>query len=208
MPVSAPPRQPRRAAPAAEPQAVPLEALIEEARRRQRRRQVSIALVVIALGAAAAVYFVIIRNGGSNATSSSRGPQRLCVGNASGWQSRAVRSPGTPPALLLTNFHFGRADYLYGHDDPQLRWPHGGILISIANWTRGATKAMEPQYRPTSALHIASSDFLSFEGVRNLGIRHVRLNGQLLEVWVQARPTNASTIAAANRELADVRVCG
>jgi hypothetical protein len=36
----------------------------------------------------------------------------------------------------------------------------------------------------------------------------VRLSGQLLEVWVQPRPTNAATIAAANRELASVRVRG
>jgi hypothetical protein len=207
MTMSAPPR-PAASAPPREPQPSPLEALIEEARRRQRRRRFSIAAIVIAIAAGAAVYFGVIRDNGGTTTSSPTAPRRLCVQNVSGWRSRAVSSPGTPPALLLTNFRFGRSGYLYGHDDPQLRWPHGGILISIADWTSGATKAMLPQYRPTSALQIAASDFASFEGVRDLGQQHVRVNGQLLEVWVQARPTNASTIAAANRELANVRVCG
>jgi hypothetical protein len=162
----------------------------------------------VAVGVAAAVYFGAIRNGSSNHYSSVTGSQRLCVSNLSGWQSRLVHHPGSPPALLLTNFGFGRTDYLYGHTDRKLRWPRGGILISIANWTTAATKAMEPQYRPTSALRLTASEFGSFEGVRVLGQEHARLNGQLLEVWVQARPTNAATIAAANNELANVRVCG
>lgn len=207
MSVSAPPKPTAPSLPA-EPQPSPLEALIEEARRRQRRRRLSIAAIVITIGGGAALYFGVIRADVSSSNRSSGGPQRLCVQNATGWQSRAATSPGTPAALLLTNFHFGRVDYLYGHTDQQLRWPHDGILISIANWTSGATKAMLPQYRPTAALRIAASDFASFEGVGDLGQRHVRLNGQLLEVWVQARPTNATTIAAANRELANVRVCG
>jgi hypothetical protein len=193
--------------PEPEPQTAPLEALIEEQRQRQRRRRLGIAVLLLAVGGAAAVYFGVIRPSGSHTSSTFAGPQRLCVANLSGWQSRGVSSPGTPPALLLTNFRFGRTDYLYGHDDPRLRWPRGGILISVANST-AATNAMEPQYRPASTLRIAASDFASFEGVRDLGQEHVRLNGQLLEVWVQARPTTAATTAAANRELANVRVCG
>jgi hypothetical protein len=204
MATSAPPRPP---APATEPFVDP-EALIEEARRRQRRRRLTIAVVLLGLGAAAAVYFGAIRKGGSNQSSPTAGAQRLCVSNLSNWQSRDVSNPGSPPALLLTNFSFGRTDYLYGHTDSKLRWPRGGILISIANWTTAATKAMEPQYRPTSTLQLTGSDFAAFEGVRDLGQEHARLNGQLLEVWVQARPTTASTIGAANRELANVRVCG
>lgn len=192
-----------------EPHGDPLEALIEEARRRQRRRRIGIAAFLVVLtGAAAAIYFGVIRSGGSSVGAVFGAPERLCVQSASGWQSRAVSRPGTPPALLLTNFQFGRVTYLYGHDDPKLRWPHGGILISIANWTGATTKATLPQYRPTSALQIAAPDFVSFEGVGDLGVRHVRLGGQLLELWVQAKPTNASSIAAANRELAKVRVCG
>jgi hypothetical protein len=184
--------------------------LIEEARHRQRRRRFLITAFVSLPVVSAAVYFGAIRSDSLSTTRSGSGPQRLCVRNLSGWQSRTVSRPGTPPALLLTNFRFGRLDYLYGHTDHALHWPRGGILISIANWTSAATKAMEPQYRPTSGLGIAAADFASFEGVRDLGQRHVRLNGQgqLLEVWVQARPTNAVTIAAANRELANVRVCG
>jgi hypothetical protein len=205
MATSAPPRPP--AQPAAPPKD-PLEALIEEARRRQRRRQLTIAVLLLAVGVAAAVYFGAIRNGTSNQDSSATGSQQLCVTNLSGWQSRRVHDPGSPAALLLTNFGFGRTDYLFGHTDSTLHWPRGGILISIANWTTAATKAMEPQYRPTSALRLTASEFGSFEGVRVLGQEHARLNRQLLEVWVQARPTNAATIAAANSELANVRVCG
>lgn len=185
-----------------------LDALIKEARRRQRRRRWGIAAALIVLAAAAAIYLAVIRPHRTSTASSTAGPRRLCVVNGVGWKSRFVTSPGTAPALLLTNFRFGRADYLFGHTDPKLDWPRGGILISIANWTRAATKAMEPQFQPTSRLGIGPADFASFEGVRDLGQEHARLNGQLLEVWVQARPTNASTIAAANRELANVRVCG
>jgi hypothetical protein len=205
MTASAPPRPPA-AATASRIDA--LEALIEEARRRQRRRRLTIAVVLLGLGAAAAVYVGAIRTGGSIQGSSTAGARRLCVSNLSDWQSRVFSDPGSPPALLLTNFSFGRTDYLYGHTDSKLRWPRGGILISIANWTTASTKAMEPQYRPTPTLHLTESDFAAFEGVRDLGQEHARLNGQLLEVWVQARPTTASTIGAANRELANVRVCG
>jgi hypothetical protein len=185
-----------------------LEALIKQARRRQRRRRWGIAAALIVLASAAAIYLGVIRARGTSTSNSSRGPQRLCVVNGAGWKSRFVSNPGTAPALLLTNFRFGRVDYLFGHTDPKLDWPRGGILISIANWTGAATKAMMPQYRTTPRLGIGASDFASFEGVRILGQRHVRLNGQLLEVWVQARPTTSTTIAEANQELAKVRVCG
>ena len=66
----------------------------------------------------------------------------------------------------------------------------------------------ESEYLSTDRLRIAAPDFSSFEGVSNLGQRHVRLGGRLLEVWVQARPTTAATIAEANRERAGVQVCG
>lgn len=167
-----------------------------------------IAAVLLVAAAGAGIFFGLVRDNGRSTSSSGNGSERLCVQNEPGWKSRTIGLPGTPPGLLLTNFHFGRVDYLYGHTDNELRWPRGGILISIANWTSSATTAMEPQYRPASTLSIASSDFTSFEGVSDLGQQHFRLKGQLLEVWVQARPTNASTIAAANRELSNVRVCG
>jgi hypothetical protein len=67
---------------------------------------------------------------------------------------------------------------------------------------------MDPQYQPTSTLQLKAANFAPFEGVRDLGQQHARLNGQLLEVWVQARPTTTATIAEANQELANVKVCG
>jgi hypothetical protein len=185
-----------------------LEALIKEARRRQRRRRWGIAAALIVLAAAAAICFGVIRPHGTSTSNSSVGPRRLCVVDGAGWKSRFVSHPGTAPALLLTNFRFGRVDYLFGHTDPKLDWPRGGILISIANWTGAATKAMLRQFQPTSRLGIGPADFAAFEGVRNLGQRHVRLNGQLLEVWVQARPTTSTTMTDANRELSRVKVCG
>jgi hypothetical protein len=57
-------------------------------------------------------------------------------------------------------------------------------------------------------LQIAARDFQSFEGVANLRQRHVTLRGNLVELWVQARPTTAATIRAANTELRGVRICG
>lgn len=185
-----------------------LEALIKEARRRQRRRRWGITAALIVMAAAAAIYLGVIRPHGASTSNSSAAPKPLCVVNGAGWKSRFVSTPGTAPALLLTNFNFGRVDYLFGHTDPKLDWPRGGILISIANWTGAATKAMIPQYQPTSRLGIGSPDFAAFEGVRDLGQRHVRLNGQLLEVWVQARPTTSTTIAEANQELSSVKLCG
>jgi hypothetical protein len=202
-------QQPEKLTPMAPGEPPPdVEALIEEARRRQRKRRIVVATLVLAACAAAATYFGLIRPGGSTTAADDPGAGRLCVKNQSGWKSRAVQRPGTAPALLLTNFAFGRLDYLNGHTDHQLRWPHGGVLISISDWTQAATSAMKSEYRPTSELQIAAPDFHPFEGVRNLGQRHVRLNGRLLEVWVQARPTTATTIAAANLELAGVQVCG
>lgn len=186
-----------------------VEALIEEARRRQRRRRFAIATVLVCgASAAAGIFYGTTRTGGLNGGVVAPRAGHLCVKNQSGWKSRSVQRPGIAPALLLTNFRFGRIDYLNGHTDHQLKWPRGGILISISDWTQAATSAMKPQYRPTGKLQIAARDFSSFEGVSNLGRRHVRLDGRLLEVWVQARPTAASTIAEANRELAGLQVCG
>ena len=67
---------------------------------------------------------------------------------------------------------------------------------------------MRPMYTPTPLpLRIRARDFTSFEGVRLLGRRQVRIGNRLLEVWVQARPTTRATIAHANRALAGVRPC-
>jgi hypothetical protein len=186
-----------------------VEALIEEARRRQRRRRIGIAIALaLSATAAAGLYFGATRTGGSNDTAAAPRAAHVCVKDQPGWKSRSVRRPGSAPALLLTNFRFGRLDYLNGHTDHQLKWPRGGILISISDWTQAATTAMRSEYRPVDQLQIAARDFSSFEGVSNLGRHQLRLHDRLLEVWVQARPTTALTIAAANRELAVVQVCG
>jgi hypothetical protein len=186
------------------------ELLIEEARRRGRRRRVGSAIVLLVAGGltAVAVYVGVTRTDRSAVADGAPAAGGLCVKPASGWQSRSVQRRGSPPALLLTNFRFGRAAHLNGNDDPRLRWPRGGILISINDWTGSATSAMRPLYQPAAKLRIAARDFSSFEGVSSLGQQHVLFGGRLLEVWVQARPTTATTIAEANHELARVNVCG
>jgi hypothetical protein len=132
---------------------------------------------------------------------------KLCVAPHSGWKWRRVNLPGTPPTIVLTNFQFGRVNYLYGHTDRNLQWKRGGILISVADWTESATPAMKRNYQTSKRLHISARDFASFEGVSNLGQTHLRFNGRLLEVWVQARPTTATTVAAANDELGRASIC-
>jgi hypothetical protein len=154
----------------------------------------------------ASLYLAFGRGGAS--ARSAFGGGRLCVVAPSGWRTTIARLPLAPPTLALTNFRFGRMAYLYGHTDPRLRWPRGGILISVSDWTRSSAASMRSNYAPSALpLSLARDDFAPFEGVRDLGQRSVEVDGRLLQVWVQARPTTAATIREANRALAGVRPC-
>jgi len=173
--------------------------LIAEAKERARRRR------LLALGAVVVVAAAVGTTYGVRSSGNSRG---VCVTAPPGWRTESLHQPGVVPTLRMTNFAFGRPDYVGGHDDPKLHWPAGGILISIGDWTGAATPAMRSAYPPIAgSLRVRARSFSSFEGVRNLGQLHVSFQGRLLEVWVQARPTTPSTIAAANRALAGVGVC-
>jgi hypothetical protein len=188
------------------PETADPEALIREARARQRRRR-RLALVAGALVVAVAAggYAAFGRRGSQGRAA---GSGRLCAVAPSGWRTTVARLPLTPPTLVLTNFRFGRMQYLFGHTDPRLRWPRGGILISISDWTRTAAASMRSNYAASAfPLSLERGDFVQFEGVRDLGQRSVNVGGRLLQVWVQARPTTAATIREANRALAGVRVC-
>jgi hypothetical protein len=133
---------------------------------------------------------------------------RLCAVAPGGWQTTVARLHLAPPTLVLTNFRFGRMSDLYGHTDPRLHWPHGGILISVSDWTATSSASMRSNYAPSVfPLSVARGDFGPFEGVRDLGQRSVDANGRLLQIWVQARPTTGATIREANRALSGVRVC-
>jgi hypothetical protein len=66
---------------------------------------------------------------------------------------------------------------------------------------------MIPNFPKARSLRVTSRDFASFEGISLLGRQMAALDGRLLEVWVQARPTTAATIADANRALARISVC-
>jgi hypothetical protein len=183
------------------------DALIVEARRRPRRRRLGIAAALALIGLAVGLFAAFGSQRHAGVSNKSAPAGHLCVRDTQGWRSLTDARPGIAPTLVLTNFRFGRLDYLYGHTDRRLRWPADGILISIADWTRGATDAMKTNYlnRP---LQVGAGDFRSLEGVANLGQRHVTLRGHLLELWVQARPTTPATIRAANVELRGVHICG
>src|SRR5262249_9259090 len=161
---------------------VALDPLIAEAKERARRRR------LLALGAIAVVAAAVVGTTyGLRSSSNSRG---VCVTAPPGWRTGTLHQPGVGPTLRMTNFPFGRPDYLGGHDDPKLHWPAGGILISIGDWTGAATPAMKSEYPPiVGSPRVRARNFSSFEGVRNLGQLHVSFHGRLLEVWVQARPT-------------------
>jgi hypothetical protein len=183
------------------------EALIREARARRRRRRIAAAAATGVVVILAAVLYLALGRGGAS-TRGAFGGGRLCVAAPSGWRQTVARLPLAPPTLVLTNFRFGRMAYLYGHTDPRLRWPRGGILISVSDWTRSSAASMRSNYAPSAfPLSVARGDFAPFEGVRDLGQRSVEVDGRLLQVWVQARPTTAATIRAANRALAGVRPC-
>jgi hypothetical protein len=190
-----------------DPDPVELEALIREARARQRRRRIAAAVSAgLVLILAASLYTAFGRGGAS--TRGAFGGGRLCVVPPSGWRTAVARLPLAPPTLVLTNFGFGRMNYLFGHTDPRLRWPRGGILISVSDWTRSSTASMRSNYAASAIpLSVARGDFAPFEGVRDLGQRSVSAGGRLLEVWVQARPTTAATILEANNALAGIRGC-
>jgi len=135
----------------------------------------------------------------------------FCASVPGGWHSRIVLRTGpvtSPPALVLSNFELPlRAmEYDYGHAAPG-RWPNGGILISVSDWTRGAPDWMKRKFPPASLpLTIRASDFPPFEGVAaNLGRREVTVRGRLFEVWVQARPENDETLGTANDVLGGIR---
>jgi hypothetical protein len=178
----------------------------EATRGRHRRRRRLVALASGALVAAVAAGGYAAFGGGGPV---GRGAAvRLCVVAPSGWQSTVARIPLAPPTLVLTNFRFGRMNYLYGHTDPRLHWPRGGILISVSDWTRASAASMRSNYAPSTVpLSVVRADFAPFEGVRDLGQRSVDASGRLLQIWVQARPTTERTIREANRALAGVRVC-
>jgi len=146
-------------------------------------------------------------------TAPKSGPQAagaaLCLTRPRGWKSDWVPSPspGQPPALELTNFRFGRSSLEWGLLDPHVHWASGDVMVVVADWTKAASHAFRSAFFP-SALRIRRTDVARYGTFPvKIGHRLIKSDGRLLEVWVEARPPTPSTLAAANRVLAGVRVC-
>lgn len=154
------------------------------------------AIVVVLVGAAAGTTFAMRSSGGTAG---------LCATPPPGWKSQRVALVGpTPPALLLTNFRFGRHAYEWGLLDPKLRWGPGRITVAVVDWTgRNSSIAFAP-----SPLRVSRADLTRFEGFpHRVAHRFVRADGRQLEIWVEARPLRPADLAAANAALAGVRTC-
>jgi hypothetical protein len=133
----------------------------------------------------------------------------LCVTSPKGWKSAWIPSPAVadPPALVLTNFRFGKSSLEWGLLDPHVRWAGGDIMVVVADWTKAASPAFRSAFLP-SALRVRRADVVRYGTFPvKIGHRLIKTGGRLLEVWVEARPPRASTLTAANRVLAAVGVC-
>jgi hypothetical protein len=175
--------------------ALPLEVdpLIAEAKRRARLRRVLAVMLLVVIGSAAAAT-LSLRSGG-NALA-------LCATPPSGWKEHTIpRTSTTVATLVLTNFRFGRLDYLYGLGAP-IEWPARGAMIAVSNEGPDAT----PPFR--RALTVGGGDFAGFEGMRWPAAEvAVRSHGRVLDAYVELRAVTPATLAAANAALAGVHTC-
>jgi hypothetical protein len=175
--------------------AVVLDPLIAEAKERARRRRL-LALGAVVVVAAAAV-------GTTYGLRSSGNLRGVCATTPSGWKQRTPKfAPPTPPTVVLTNFHFGRLDDVFGITDPHLDWPASGVLVAVGNWPPDSTVSRAGPLRVTRA------SFAGMEG-SSLPTAHfgLRSHGRILDVYVTVATLTPATIAAANQALAGVRIC-
>src|SRR5947209_1062505 len=105
--------------------AIAFDPLIAEAKERARRRRL-LALGLVVAAAAIAATFALR----SPAPVNSLG---VCASVPSGWQERTVTDPSLgPPAVVLTNFRFGKMDDFYGLTD-RFAWPENGVTVAVSN---------------------------------------------------------------------------
>jgi hypothetical protein len=173
-----------------------LDPLIAEAKERARRRR------LLALGVLVVAAVVI------GVTFALRSPSRVnslgvCASRPSGWKERTIDDPSVnPPAVVLTNFRFGRMDDFYGLSD-RFAWPANGVTVAVANVGPSATPPVE-----RSALRITAGGLGQLEGVlQRSGQVAVRSHGRILVAYVEMGSVTPATIGAANEVLAGVRVC-
>jgi hypothetical protein len=172
-----------------------LDPLIAEAKERARRRRL-LALGAVVVVAAAAVGTTL---GTRSASGNSLG---MCATVPSGWLEKTVNEPSlNPPAVVLTNFKFGRMDDFYGLTD-RFDWPANGVTVAVSN------VAASPARLDGGVLRVSAKDFGGLEGAPHpSGQIVVRSNGRILNGYVEVGTITPATIAAANQALAGVRTC-
>lgn len=173
--------------------AIALDPLIAEAKQRARRRRLLAVGAVVVVAAVASTTL---------ATRSSANSLGVCATPPSGFQARTPNLAPTPPTVVLTNFHFGRMDDVFGITDPNLDWPANGVLVAVGNWPPDSTVSR------TGPLSVTRRAFAGMEG-SSLPTAHfgVRSHGRILDVFVTVGTLTRATIAAANQALAGVRTC-
>jgi hypothetical protein len=172
-----------------------LDPLIAEAKERARRRRLR------ALGAVAAIAAAAI--GTTFGLRSSARALGVCATPPSGWRERTVtRTSLGPPAIVLTNWRFGRMEDFYGLGGAAKHWLAGGVTVVVLNEGPAATPPIG------RALRVTYADFGRFEGMRFPSAEvAVRSHGRVLNSYVEVGTVTPATIAAANRALAGVQVC-
>jgi len=182
---------------------VGIDPLIAEAKQRARRRYLLLALgAVVIVGAAAAV-------GTRYELRSSANYLGVCATPPSGFQERTLRmhkeSDGAvaPAAVVLTNFRFGRMDYLYGLTGRR-HWPVNGVTVAVINEGRASPGG----FGAGGALRLTRGSFGGMEGALHpAGQAVAQSNSRVLNAFVEVGALTPATIAAANKALAGVRVC-
>ena len=127
----------------------------------------------------------------------------MCATVPSGWKERTIANPQLgPPTVVLTNFHFGRMDDLYGLTT-RMPWPAGGVTVAVSNWG-----ASPKPFAPRHVLRVEQDSFGGIEGAELPASNfQVESNSRLLGAYVEVGTLTPATIAAANQALAGVRTC-
>jgi hypothetical protein len=176
---------------------VALDPLIAEAKERARRRRLLLLAAGVVVAAAAAI-------GTTYGLRSSGNTFGICATAPSGFQERTVTDAALGPhTVVLTNFRFGRMDYLYGLSDPHLLFPSGGVLVVVSNIA--ATKVIPD----SGVLRVLRRNFKGIEGATQGPSTQVYVasHGRVLRAEVEVGALTPATVAAANQALAGVRTC-
>jgi hypothetical protein len=181
-----------------------LDRLGAEAKRPPRRRRLLALAAIGAVAAAGAVWSTSAL--GPSGTSIAVRAGRLCAAVPSGWQGRTMTNPDFGvPAVILTNFRFGRIDDFYGLAN-HFKWPANGVMVVVSNGFVGNLAS-------SGALRVTRADFgndfggVGEESAQPSGGIAVISKGRVLNVYVEVGKLTPATIAAANEALAGVRIC-